>query len=123
MSGYASDAEIEAAARTFVAALGDGNLKMLRENLRSIEVPRCDALWALRKAVFGDYQVITPEPLTGVELLADELNQFAMVVEDYAYRNEVSANARIAPKEAARHRGLFVAARRLRERIAPLIPE
>lgn len=57
-----------------------------------------------------------------VQLLADELNQFAMRVETYARRSQQSAEARISPKEAERERLLFDAARHLREQIAELIP-
>lgn len=60
--------------------------------------------------------------LTGVELLADEINQFAMAVEEFAYRSQVSANARLADSERERYRILFTAARTMRQRIAELIP-
>lgn len=57
----------------------------------------------------------------GVSLLADELNQFAMQVENYARREAESADARFSWKEAKRALLLFDAARRLRERIGELI--
>ena len=48
-----------------------------------------------------------------VGLLADELNQFAMTVEEYAWREGQSATDRLDESGAARARLLFKAARRL----------
>lgn len=70
---------------------------------------------------------LVPLAVFGVELLADELNQFAMAVEKYA-RGEQALLARLTLSAEVRQRrelmgDLFDASRRMRERIAGLIPE
>lgn len=58
-----------------------------------------------------------------VVALADAMNQFAMRVEDFAYRWQISADARLADKERERWGDLFRAARDMREEIAKVLPE
>ncbi len=56
----------------------------------------------------------------GIGLLADEINQFAMSVEKYAHEgSHFIGSGRLNDRDA----GLLTAARRLRERIAELIPD